>query len=52
MLIINLKELRFLDDPDHSRVVIEKPFGHNLESANNLQSVVGRYLRVETSLSH
>ena len=43
--IINLKKLGFLDDPDHSRVVIEKPFGHNLESANNLQSVVGRYLR-------
>jgi glucose-6-phosphate 1-dehydrogenase len=28
--IINLKEAGFLDDPDHSRVVIEKPFGHDL----------------------
>ena len=43
--IINLKEGGFLDDPDHSRVVIEKPFGHDLESADHLQSVVGRYLR-------
>ncbi|BCU98856.1 MAG: hypothetical protein CM15mV24_0810 [Bellamyvirus sp.] len=43
--IINLKEAGFLDDPERSRVVIEKPFGHNLESANHLQSVVGRHLR-------
>ena len=43
--IINLKEAGFLDDPDHSRVVIEKPFGHDLESADNLQSVVERHLR-------
>ena len=43
--IINLKEGGFLDDPDHSRVVIEKPFGYNLKSANHLQSVVGRNLR-------
>ena len=43
--IINLKEGGFLDDPDHSRVVIEKPFGCDLKSANHLQSVVGRYLR-------
>ena len=38
--IINLKQGGFLDDPDHSRVVIEKPFGHDLKSANHLQSVV------------
>lgn len=43
--IINLKEAGFLDDPDHSRVVIEKPFGHDLESADHLQSVVERHLR-------
>jgi len=43
--VINLKEAGFLDDPEYSRVVIEKPFGYNLESANHLQSVVGRYLR-------
>ena len=43
--IINLKKGGFLDDPDHSRVVIEKPFGHDLESANHLQSVVSRHLR-------
>ena len=43
--IINLKEAGFLDDPDHSRVVIEKPFGHNYKSADHLQSVVERHLR-------
>ena len=43
--IINLKQGGFLDDPETSRVVIEKPFGHDLESANHLQSVVGRHLR-------
>ena len=43
--IINLKEAGFLDDPDHSRVVIEKPFGYDLKSANHLQSVVERHLR-------
>ena len=43
--IINLKQGGFLDDPETSRVVIEKPFGHDLKSANHLQSVVGRHLR-------
>ena len=38
--IINLKEAGFLDDPDHSRVVIEKPFGSDSKSADHLQSVV------------
>ena len=43
--IINLKEAGFLDDPDCSRVVIEKPFGYDYKSANHLQSVVERHLR-------
>ena len=43
--IINLKEAGFLDDPDKSRVVIEKPFGYDYKSANHLQSVVERHLR-------
>ena len=43
--ITSLKKSKLLDDPERSRVVIEKPFGHDLESANHLQSVVGRYLR-------
>ena len=43
--IINLKEAGRLDDPDHSRVVIEKPFGYDYKSANHLQSVVSRHLR-------
>ena len=43
--IINLKQGGFLDDPETSRVVIEKPFGYDLKSADHLQSVVGRHLR-------
>jgi len=43
--IINLKQGGLLDDPETSRVVIEKPFGYDLKSADHLQSVVGRHLR-------
>ena len=43
--ITNLKQAGKLDDPDHSRVVIEKPFGHNYKSADTLSTVVARYLR-------
>ena len=43
--IISLKHGGFLDDPETSRVVIEKPFGHDLKSADHLQSVVSRNLR-------
>lgn len=43
--VVNLKEAGKLDDPNRSRVVIEKPFGHDLKSASYLQSVVERHLR-------
>ena len=43
--IVNLKEAGCLDDPDHSRVVIEKPFGNDYKSAYHLQSLVERHLR-------
>jgi len=43
--IVNLKEAGLLEDPDRSRVVIEKPFGHDFKSASHLQSVVERHLR-------
>ena len=43
--IVNLKEAGKLNDPEASRVVIEKPFGHDFKSADNLQSVVERHLR-------
>ena len=43
--VINLKGAGLLDNPETSRVVIEKPFGYDLKSANHLQSVVGRHLR-------
>ena len=43
--IINLKEAGRLDDPEKSRLVIEKPFGHDYQSAHHLQSVVERHLR-------
>ena len=41
----NLKEAGLLDHPERSRVVIEKPFGHDYKSADHLQSVVERHLR-------
>ena len=43
--IANLKEAGKLDDPDHSRVVIEKPFGYDYKSADHLSAVVARHLR-------
>ena len=43
--IVNLKEAGLLEDPDRSRVVIEKPFGYDYKSAHHLQSVVERHLR-------
>ena len=43
--IVNLKETGRLDDPEASRVVIEKPFGYDYKSADRLQSVVERHLR-------
>jgi len=43
--IINLKEAGRLDDPERTRVVIEKPFGYDYKSADSLQSVVSRHLR-------
>ena len=36
--IINLKEAGCLDDPEKTRVVIEKPFGHDYKSADNLST--------------
>ena len=43
--IQNLKEAGCLEDPERSRVVIEKPFGTDFKSAHRLQSVVERHLR-------
>ena len=43
--ITNLKEAGRLDDPEQTRVVIEKPFGYDYKSAHSLQSVVERNLR-------
>ena len=43
--IVNLKKAGLLNDPERSRVVIEKPFGHDLKSADHLQSMVERHLR-------
>ena len=43
--ITNLKEAGCLDDPETSRVVIEKPFGHDYKSADHLSALVARHLR-------
>ena len=43
--VSNLKKAGLVNDPDKTRIIIEKPFGTDLQSANSLQSVVSRYLR-------
>jgi len=43
--IINLKNAGLVEDPDRTRVIIEKPFGHDLKSAENLQECVAKNLR-------
>ena len=43
--IVNLKAAGLLNDPERTRVVIEKPFGTDIQSANHLQSVVAGCLR-------
>ena len=43
--IESLKSIGRLDDPERTRIVIEKPFGTDLQSADYLQSVVARHLR-------
>lgn len=43
--ITNLKEAGCLDDPERTRVVIEKPFGHDYKSADHLSTLVARHLR-------
>ena len=43
--ITSLKGSELLDDPETSRVIIEKPFGYNLQSANHLSGIIARHLR-------
>ena len=43
--ITNLKEAGCLNEPEKTRVVIEKPFGYDYKSADNLSTVVARHLR-------
>ena len=43
--ISNLKEAGCLDDPEKTRVVIEKPFGRDYKSADSLSVLIARHLR-------
>ena len=43
--ITSLKRAELLEHPELSRVVIEKPFGHDYKSADHLSTVVARHLR-------
>ena len=43
--VSSLKIAGLVDDPERSKVVIEKPFGHDYQSADSLQSLVSRHLR-------
>ena len=42
---MNLKAAGLVDDADKSKVIIEKPFGYDLESAEALQEIVTTNLR-------
>jgi len=43
--IMNLKEAGLVDDSEKSKVIIEKPFGYDLRSAEKLQDIVTTHLR-------
>lgn len=43
--IMNLKAAGLVDDADNSKVIIEKPFGYDLNSAERLQEIVTTHLR-------
>ena len=43
--VLSLKSTGYLDDPETSRVIIEKPFGYDLTSAEELQQIVSDNLR-------
>jgi glucose-6-phosphate 1-dehydrogenase len=43
--ILSLKSTGYVDDAKTSRVIIEKPFGHDLKSAEELQQIVSENLR-------
>lgn len=43
--VLSLKSTGYVEDPENSRVVIEKPFGCDLQSAEKLQEVVAANLR-------
>ena len=43
--IMNLKAAGLVDDADNSKVIIEKPFGYDLNSAEQLQEIVTTHLR-------
>jgi len=43
--ITSLKRARLVDDAENTKVIIEKPFGYDLESAEKLQEVVASHLR-------
>ena len=43
--ILSLKSTGFMDDPKSSRVIIEKPFGYDFQSAEKLQKIVSENLR-------
>ena len=42
---VNIKEARAAAEPDRTRIVIEKPFGRDLESAEELNAILTKYFR-------
>jgi glucose-6-phosphate 1-dehydrogenase len=43
--VLSLKSTGYVEDAETSRVIIEKPFGYNLQSAEELQEIVSSNLR-------
>ena len=43
--VLSLKSTGYVEDAETSRVIIEKPFGYNLQSAEELQEIVSTNLR-------
>ena len=48
----NLAKNKLASDTDRTRIVIEKPFGHDLESARDAEQAAVRYFRRAPDLPH
>lgn len=45
IIATNLAQSRLADDTDRTRIVVEKPFGHDLESSRELNALLGQIFK-------